>query len=136
MQNPPVQAYNLAEKIEEESPILIVTIDVTPLVAAAGDMPYRTRVLEAKGTRHLKRERGEREAGSHGQAGEMWSTDSITGDHHLTRRLNFSFFGSDPEGDDPEVTLKALPCHGPPWELPAEGGPSTSSSALSNSSRL
>lgn len=59
MENPAVEAYNFTEKIEEESPVVIVAIDVPPLVAAACDMPYRTRMLEAKRTRHFEWERRE-----------------------------------------------------------------------------
>ena len=53
VKNPAVEAYNFAKEFEEESPVVIIAIDIPPLVSAAGDMPYCTGMLEAKRTRHL-----------------------------------------------------------------------------------
>jgi len=50
---------DLGEEIEEEEPVAVGTDDVATFVAARGDVPNGTRVLETKRTRHGSKREGE-----------------------------------------------------------------------------
>jgi hypothetical protein len=57
---PAIKPDYLPEVFEEEAAIGVGPEDVPPLIAAAGDVPGRTRVFEPEGTCHAGEEGGKR----------------------------------------------------------------------------